>query len=77
MKIKKRNIRTLAEAVGYTPAMLSHIIKGIRVPALPRAIRLSQASGISILVWGSRDADRIKKEFLKWKNAGRKRPSNS
>jgi plasmid maintenance system antidote protein VapI len=77
MKTKKRNIRTLAEAAGYTPAMLSHIINGIRTPRLPGALRLQKASGISVMVWGSQDKFLIDKEFRKWKNAGRKRPSNS
>jgi plasmid maintenance system antidote protein VapI len=77
MKPDKRNIRTLAEAAGYTPAMLSHIINGIRTPRLPGALKLQKASGISVMVWGSQNKFLIKKEFLKWKKAGKKRPSNS
>jgi plasmid maintenance system antidote protein VapI len=77
MKPKKRNIKNLAEAAGYTPAMLSHIINGIRTPSLPGAMRLQKASGISIMVWGSQDKFLIEKEFLKWKHVVGKRQSNS
>jgi len=73
MKKQKRNIRTLAEKADYQPAMLSHIINGVRSPSLQGALRLQKASGISVMVWASKDATLIRRAFRKWKEAGRKR----
>lgn len=72
MKKQKRNIRTLAEKSGYQPAMLSHIINGVRSPSLQGALRLQKASGISITVWASKNRTAIRGAFKRWKEAGRK-----
>lgn len=69
MKQKKtpRNIRSLALEVGYTPAMMSHILNCIRSPSLTMAIKLEQVTGITVEVWASKNRRRIAGAFKKWK----------
>ena len=58
--------KVLAKKTGYSKAMISLILSGVKRPGALGALRLERVTGIPFRVWITGKPRQIRKEFDKW-----------